>query len=67
MQLRKKITHTIYTFGLGYLLSLAFELLRERLIVQKGPGVVEFVVPCTLQVLHGHHEVAELFVADQGK
>lgn len=46
-------------------LRLALELLGKGLVVEKGPGVVELVVPRPLQVLHRLHHVVDLFVSHQ--
>lgn len=61
------VNHTIITFCFCNLLSFLLEFLRKRLIVQKGPGVVELVVPCALKLLHCRNQIAELFIANQRK
>ena len=39
-------------FGFCLRLGHSFEFFGEGFVVDEGPGVVEFVVPCSLQVLH---------------
>lgn len=57
--------HTVVTRGIGCSACLLLELCRERLVVEKGPGVVELVVPCPLEIYHGCHHVVHLFIADK--
>ena len=50
-------------------LSLCYELefFGEGFVVDEGPGVVEFVVPGSFEILHRLHQVGEFFVADEGE
>jgi hypothetical protein len=57
--------HTIAHLGLGGGLRLLLELFGEGLVVEEGPRVIEFVVPCPLQVVHALQHGLELFVAHQ--
>ena len=45
--------------------GLPLEFLREWDVVDEGPWVVEFVVPCPLEILHRLNELAKLLVADE--
>lgn len=44
-----------------------FEGIGKGDIIEKGPGVVEFVVPGSFQLLHGRNEFIEFFVTDEGE
>lgn len=49
--------------GLGDGLRLLLELLGERLVVEEDVGIVEFVVPCALEVAHGADQLVQFLVA----
>lgn len=57
--------HTVVARGVGCGACLLLELFREGLVIEKGPGVVELVVPCPLEIYHGCHHVVHLFIADK--
>lgn len=59
--------YEISALGVSIGLRDLFELVGKGFVVDEGPGVIEFVIPCALQVLHGLDELVELFVADEGE
>ena len=48
-------------------LSLFFEFVGEWDIVEEGPGIVEFVVPCFFELSHGRDEFMKFLVTDEGE
>jgi len=51
--------------GVGRAADGGFEALGEGLVVEEGPGVVEFVVECFFEVVDGFEEFLEFRVADE--
>lgn len=43
------------------------EILGERLVVEKGPWVVELVIPCSLQIMHTLEQIIDLLVPYQAQ
>lgn len=54
-------------FGFGGCSRGPLELFGKGHIVEKGPGVVELVVPRAFQIMHGLEELGELLVSYQGE
>ena len=48
-------------------LSATFEFFGKGNVVEEGPWVVEFVVPCRFELAHGGDQGVEFFVADEGE
>lgn len=57
--------HTISAFRLCGRACLALELGGKGDVVEKGPRVVELVIPCSLQILHRLEHPLEFFVSDE--
>ena len=57
----------VVAFGFGDGLGAPFEFVGEGDVVEESPRVVEFVVPCCLELFHGRNEVVEFFIADEGE
>ena len=65
--IQSRVEPTIITLGLGRGSRLLDELIRERLVVEKGPRIIELVVPGSLEVLHGRNHGIHLFISDEGQ
>ena len=51
----------------GFGAGLGFEFFGEGLVVEEGPGVVEFVVPGSFEIAHGLDHAVDFFIADEGE
>lgn len=51
--------------GLGDGLRLLLELLGEGLVVKEDVGIVEFIVPCALEIAHGADQLVQFLVAHE--
>lgn len=49
--------------GLGDGLCLLLEFLAEGLVVEENVRIVEFVVPCALEIAHGVDQLVQFLVA----
>lgn len=58
---------TVVALGVGCGARLLLKLLREGLVVEESPRVVEFVVPGPLEIYHGRYHIVHLFIADKGE
>jgi hypothetical protein len=56
---------TIVGFGVGCRRRLLLELFCEGFIIEESPRIVELVVPCPLEVVHGLDHVINLLVPHQ--
>lgn len=56
---------TIVTRRIRLSLCLALELCREGFVVEKHPGVIELVIPRSLEILHGLYHALQLTVPNQ--
>ena len=54
----------VVCLGFGSGCGFALEFFGEGDVVEEGPGIIEFVVPCLFEFAHGGEEVFEFFVAD---
>lgn len=54
------------TFRLRLRLRSLLKLSREGLVVEEDPGIVELVVPRSLQVTHRRNEIVQFLVSDEG-
>ena len=43
------------------------ECLREGLVVEESPGVIEFVIECGFHLFHGRNEIPEFRISDQAE
>lgn len=57
---------TILAFCLGFCLCPLFEFLRERLIVEENPWVIELAIPGPFQISHRWNQLIQLFVTYEG-
>ena len=53
------------TVRFGFSLRKSFELFCKGDVVKEGPGVVELVVPGSLEVAHGREEFEEFFITHE--
>lgn len=58
---------TVSDLGLRYRARSLLELFGKGHVVEKGPGVVELVVPCPLEVAHRLQHAFQLLVSYQGQ
>ena len=63
---KNKGERTVLTLGFGDRLSLTLEFFGEGLVIEENVGVVEFVVPSALEILHGVNQVAEFLIPHKG-
>jgi hypothetical protein len=50
----------------GQFLCALLELLRERLVVEEDPGIVEFAIPSPFQITNRWNQFLQLFIPDKG-
>lgn len=55
----------VSALSLGVCLRGSFEFLREGLVVEECPWIVEFVIPRALQLLHAADDLLQLAIPDQ--
>lgn len=63
---KNKGERTVLTLGFGDRLSLTLEFFGEGLVIEEDVGIVEFVVPSALEILHGVNQVAEFLIPHKG-
>ncbi len=65
--LEPKIALTIEAFSLCLRLGFPFKLCAERDVVEKCPGVIEFSIPCPLQIPHRLNHAIHFLIPYQGE
>src|ERR1700738_720825 len=59
--------HTVTAFCFRCIPCLPFELVRKRLVIEKGPRIVEFMIPSPFQVIHSFHHALQFAITNQGQ